>query len=168
VHNKHKTSQTNALEYLKFIAVIAVITLVSVWLYNDSAFTGPEEFLRNFMGVFFVVFAGFKLAGYKMFTTMFASYDIAAKRSPLYAKMYPFFELSLGLAYLMDVLPVIRDWAVLIVLGVGSIGVIQEIYHRRSGVYCACLGNVIKLPLSTVSLVEDLTMVVMALFMIVN
>jgi len=165
-HKPHKTSESSGLEYLKFYGVIAAILVVSGWLYGESEVSGVEEYLRHLMGVFLVVFGGFKLAGYKMFTMMFAGYDLIAKKSRVYAQAYPFIELTLGLVYLLDWLPVLRDWLALAIFGVGTIGVFQEIYHRRSGVYCACLGNVIKLPLSTVSLVEDAAMVVMALFMI--
>jgi hypothetical protein len=52
-------------------------------------------------------------------------------------------------------------------MGVGTIGVYQEI-KKRSGVHRACLGNVIKLPLSTVSLIEDVGMGLMAMFMLFN
>jgi hypothetical protein len=45
--------------------------------------------------------------------------------------------------------------------------VAQEL-KRRAGIHCACLGNVIKLPLSTVSLVEDIGMGLMAAAMLVH
>lgn len=166
-HTDHThTSEANFKEYAKFYGVILAILAISGWLYGESEAIGAGEYLRYLMGVFLVVFAGFKLAGYKMFATMFAGYDLIAKRYPFYAKAYPFIELGLGLVYLADVLGGLRDWLALIIFGVGTIGVAQEIYHRRSGVYCACLGNIIKLPLSTVSLVEDVAMVGMALWML--
>jgi len=46
------------------------------------------------MGVFLTVFAGLKLIGYKMFTMMFAGYDLIAKKSRLYASAYPVIELG--------------------------------------------------------------------------
>jgi len=166
-HTDHiHTSEASFKEYAKFYGVIIAILAISGWLYGGSETIGAGEYLRYLMGVFLVVFAGFKLAGYRMFVTMFAGYDLIAKRYQLYAQAYPFIELALGLVYLADVLGGLRDWLALIIFGVGTIGVAQEIYHRRSGVYCACLGNIIKLPLSTVSLVEDLSMALMALVML--
>lgn len=160
--SSHMVSGENSpKEYIKFALVIISITVVA-WLFNDG---GWAEYLRWFMGVFFVVFAGFKLVGYKMFAMMFTGYDVVAKRFKPYAYAYPFIELSLGLLYLFDAVPMVRDVVTVLVMGVGTIGVAQEI-KKRSGIHCACLGNVIKLPLSTVSLVEDVGMGLMALAML--
>lgn len=126
---------------------------------------GWQEFLRYFMGVFFVVFASFKFVGYSMFAMMFAGYDVVAKRFKPYAYAYPFIELVLGIMYLDNSAPFARDIITVVVMGVGTIGVVQEL-QKRSGIHCACLGNVIKLPLSTVSLVEDVGMGLMALAML--
>lgn len=163
---KHDTSSNDSVEYLKFAGVMAFIILVSTLIYNlwDSA----HHWMPVFMGVFLITFSGFKLAGYKMFVMMFRGYDPIAKKSKLYAQAYPFIELLLGVAFLFNVLPIASNILVILLLGIGSIGVFQEIYHRRSGFYCACLGNIIKLPLSTVSLVEDVTMVAMAATMLIT
>jgi hypothetical protein len=149
-------------EYLKFVLVILTITFISLLFNNKYGTSSPMEYMRWFMGVFFLVFASFKLIGYQMFALMFAGYDIVAKRFKLYAYLYPFIELGLAILYLTNALPTTRDVLTVIIMGVGSIGVFQEI-KKRSGIHCACLGNVIKLPLSTVSLVEDVGMGLMAL-----
>lgn len=152
-------------EVAKFVAVIASIFLVSFIVYSLSAATGFMEWMRWFMGVFFVVFAGFKFAGYAMFAQMFTGYDVIAKRFKPYAYVYPFIELFLGALYIFDIAPLPRDIATVVIMGVSAIGVFQEI-KKRSGIHCACLGNIIKLPLSTVSFVENASMGVMALAMI--
>ncbi len=153
-------------EYLKFALVIVSITAAS-WLltvaYGPTSLTG---FLRWFMGVFFLVFASFKFIGYKMFALMFAGYDVVAKRFKAYAYVYPLVESALAVLYLTNSVPILRDWSTLVIMSVGSIGVTQEV-KRRSGVHCACLGNVIKLPLSIVSLIEDVGMGLMALLLII-
>ncbi len=152
-------------EYFKFALVLLAITIVSFGLYRLAGFGGAMEWMRWFMGVFFVVFAVFKLIGYGMFPLMFAGYDVIAKRFEPYAYAYPFIELALGAAYLFNLAPVPRDAITLLIMGIGTIGVAQEL-RRRSGIHCACLGNVIKLPLSTTSLVEDVGMGLMAAYML--
>ncbi len=152
-------------EVAKFILVIGGILLTSVLL---TKLYGPHSFEgwgRWFMGIFFVVFASFKFIGYQMFAMMFAGYDIVAKRFKPYAYAYPFIEVALGLLYIFNLIPDIRDLLVVIILGVGTIGVTKET-QKRSGIHCACLGNVIKLPLSTVSLLEDAGMGLMAFIML--
>jgi Methylamine utilisation protein MauE len=153
-------------EIAKFMLVIAGITITSWLLYRGYGQSGLVEFLRWFMGVFFLVFGSFKLIGYGMFVEMLAGYDVVAQRIKAYANVYPFIELALAGLYLANIAPIPRDLATVLVMGVGSIGVAQEI-RRRSGIHCACLGNVIKLPLSTVSLIEDVGMGLMALIMLV-
>lgn len=155
-------------EYLKFAAVLAFIVAATILICNATTETrGVEHFLRIFMGVFSVTFATFKLIGYKMFTVMLRTYDVVAKKLPFYSNLFPFIQLALGIVFLLDILPDYRSFAMLLFSGVASIGVLQEIYKRNAGnIHCACLGNIIKLPLSTVSFVEDAGMFVLALFMI--
>jgi hypothetical protein len=48
---------------------------------------------------------------------------------------------------------------------VGSLGVIATL-RRREQIQCACLGTVIQLPMSTVTLIEDAGMALMAAIML--
>ena len=157
--------ESSPLEYVKFGLVLSTVLLLSIALNFKFGHSGWQDYSRWFMGVFFVVFAGFKFAGYSMFAMMFAGYDVVAKRFRVYAYAYPFIELGLGVLYVVNVLPLARDIATVIVMGVSLVGVTHEI-KKRSGVHCACLGNIIKLPLSTVSLVEDAGMGLMAVAML--
>ena len=158
--------KSNLVEYIKFSLVIAGIILVSYLLYNYGGVEGIPTYMRWFMGVFMATFAAFKFVGYKTFAATFAGYDIVARRFSFYGKLFPFIEMSLALLYLLDILPVGRNLLVALVTGIAAIGVFREIYRRKSGVHCACLGSIIKLPLSTVSLIEDLAMFVMAIVML--
>ena len=168
MHNHDDNTESSIVEYAKFVAVIALIFSASYFIYSLSDFSDGYEYMRIFMGVFLVVFAGFKFAGYNMFVMMFQGYDLIAKKSKLYAQLYPSIELALGVLFLADLAPYPRNITVLTLMGVGAVGVAQEIFHKRSGIRCACLGNIIKLPLSTVSLVENVSMVAMASVMIVR
>lgn len=165
MHQEHSAmvaSESSTREYFKFVIVILLIALTSFFLNGKYGASSLFGFFRLFMGVFFLVFASFKFIGYKMFAMMFAGYDIIAKKFKAYAFAYPFIELALAVLYLGNIAPNIRDVATIVIMGIASIGVIQEI-QKRSGMHCACLGNIIKLPLSTVSLFEDVGMGLMAL-----
>jgi hypothetical protein len=56
-------------------------------------------------------------------------------------------------------------WAALILSLVGAVGVIQSV-ARRQTIQCACLGTVFKLPMSTVTVIENLGMAAMAAWML--
>lgn len=153
-------------EYIKFAFVIAAIVFISTALayaQNDLTLLG---WMRWFMGVFFIVFASFKFIGYEMFVEMYPNYDLIAMRAKSYGYVYPFLELGLGLMYIGNVAPGARDVVTLVVMGVGAIGVARTL-QQHHGIQCACLGNIIRLPLSTTSLVEDTGMAAMALVMLV-
>jgi hypothetical protein len=121
-----------------------------------------------FMAVFFLTFGSFKLIGYQMFVMMYPTYDIIAARYKFYAYIYPFIELTFGAMYLLDIGGAQRDIFTALVMSVGALGVYREIRNKRGKkIQCACLGNIIKLPLSTVTLLEDVVMGVMAVAMLV-
>lgn len=115
------------------------------------------------MAGFFLVFSFFKLLNLTAFADSYQMYDIVAKRSRAYALGYPFVELRL--AYLTDFQPQLTNVVTLIVMGVSTIGVLQSILSKKK-IRCACLGAVFNLPMSVVTLIEDLLMVEMAAAML--
>ena len=54
----------------------------------------------------------------------------------------------------------------LVVMLIGALGVLLVLLDKRS-IRCACLGTALNLPMTKVTLVEDLTMAVMAAAMLV-
>lgn len=67
---------------------------------------------------------------------------------------------------MLHAFPVFTNIATVVVMGLSSIGVIQSILQKRT-IQCACLGTVFKLPMSTVTIIEDLLMVIMAIVMLI-
>lgn len=122
--------------------------------------------MQHFMGGFFVTFAFFKLLDVRGFADAFQSYDLAARRFPLYASAYPWIELSLGIAYLTNFAPLATNVVTLILMGLGLVGVTQALLAKRR-IQCACLGTVFKLPMSKVTFVEDFLMAAMAMIALV-
>ncbi|HYD23117.1 MAG TPA: MauE/DoxX family redox-associated membrane protein [Flavipsychrobacter sp.] len=125
------------------------------------------EWMSHFMAGFFLVFSFFKLMNLRGFAEGYRSYDVVARAIPAYGFIYPFIELGLGIAFLTQWQPLGTNIVTLIVMGVSTIGVVQSLL-RKSPFQCACLGTVIKLPLSKVTLFEDLLMVLMSIIMIVG
>ena len=128
---------------------------------NGLAGVHWHETMRYFMAGFFLVFSFFKLLDVPAFADAYAGYDLLAKRWHSWGLIYPFVELALGLAYLANWNPLLTNWATLLIMGFSAIGVIQAVLDKRS-IRCACLGAVFKLPMSTVTIIEDVGMVAMA------
>lgn len=152
-------------EYLPLVYVLSVII---VFVGVIEAYVGYFEWMlsmRLFMGLFFLLFGFFKLLDLKGFAGAYSEYDILAKRIKWYAYLYPFIELLLGILYLFNMYPLFTNYMTLIVMGISSIGVIQAVTSKRR-IHCACLGVVVKLPMTTVTIIEDVGMGLMALIMI--
>ena len=128
---------------------------------NGLAGVTMMETMRYFMAGFFLVFSFFKLLDIKAFATAYSGYDLLARRWRGWGLIYPFVELALGIAYLAQFNPLLTHWVTIIVMGFSAIGVIRAVASKTQ-IQCACLGTVFKLPMSTVTIVEDVGMVLMA------
>jgi cation transport ATPase len=126
-----------------------------------------DETMRYFMAGFFLVFSFFKLLDIRAFANAYAGYDLLAARWQGWGLLYPFVELGLGLAYLARVSPAATYWVTILVMGFSAIGVVRAVLSKTK-IPCACLGTVFKLPMSTVTIVEDVGMVLMAAWMLVT
>lgn len=120
------------------------------------------DLMRHFMGGFFIAFSFFKMLDLDGFSQSYRTYDLVAKAWPAYGLIYPFVELFLGLAYLVGWQPQIVNSVTAIVMGVSLLGVIRAVTSKQT-IRCACLGTVFNLPMSTVTIIEDGSMLLMAL-----
>lgn len=142
---------------LVFGYILGVTMLVE---FTANSFDGMR-WMRHFMAGFFLVFSFFKLLDVPAFAMSYSSYDIVARRWLGWGYVYPFVELAFGLLFLTNIQPVFTNAATFVVMGISTVGVIQSLIAKRK-FQCACLGAVFNLPMSTITLVEDLLMVGMA------
>lgn len=125
-----------------------------------------KEVMGQFMGGFFIIFSFFKLLNLKGFSDAYSTYDLLAKRWPSYGYIYPFIELGLGIAYWSHIEDLWVDVATIVVMGFSSLGVMQSLMQKQK-IKCACLGTVFNLPMSSITLIEDLLMMIMAISMVI-
>ena len=147
--------------YLPLMVIIALIAVVAcitsqTWL----------EFIEYFMAGFFVVFAGFKLIDLPGFAHGYFSYDLLAQRVMAYGYVYPFIELVFGLSMLAGFMPEWLLWTEFGVMTFSGLGVAIKLVKREE-FQCVCLGTVLKVPLTYVTLIEDFGMAILALILIV-
>jgi cation transport ATPase len=168
VHHDHINSEAASwlTTYKPILLIFAFITGVSVIVSYHNEMVDGMQFMRVFMAGFFLVFSFFKFLNLKGFASSYMMYDIVAKKIPAYGFVYPFLELAMGIAYLTQFNLVFTNWATLTIMGVSSIGVIESVLNKKK-IRCACLGAVFNLPMSTVTIIEDLLMVAMAALMLV-
>ena len=151
--------------YKPLLLVIAYIITITLTIEISFGHFVSNRWMQNFMAGFFIVFSFFKLLDLVGFANSYAMYDLLAKRCKSYAYTYPFIELGLGLAYILQLHMTAVYWVTLIVMGFSTIGVILAVSKKQT-IQCACLGTGFNLPMSTVTIIEDLAMVAMAVFML--
>lgn len=147
---------------LTAFAYITGIALLTAW--QGDTLNG-KRFMQFFMAGFFLAFSFFKMLDLSGFADSYSSYDVLAKRWHGYGFIYPFIELALGIAYVIDFNPFITNITTIVVMGFSTIRVLQSVLNKRK-IRCACLGAVFNLPMSTVTIIEDLLMVAMAAIML--
>lgn len=144
------------------ITIVFCIILSAIESNNFDA----EKLMYNFMGYFFIFLSLFKFFDLNGFVKGFATYDLITARIRWYGYLYPFIEFSLGAAYLMQFNIVVVNIVTLIVMSASGAGVLKSILSGQK-IKCACLGAVLNVPLSTVSVLENFGMGAMAAYKLI-
>ena len=124
------------------------------------------RWMNHFMAAFFLVFSFFKFLNLNGFATSYSMYDVIATKFKPWGYIYPFIELILGIAFLLNFQPIFTNIVTFFVMLISIIGVINTVINKRK-IQCACLGDVFNLPMSTVTIVEDGLMIVMSIIMLI-
>jgi copper chaperone CopZ len=151
--------------YRPLLLLLGYILLASIGVQAAHGAVTVNETMRYFMAGFFLAFSFFKFLDLPAFASAYAGYDLLAAKWKGWGYLYPFLELGLGLAYLTHWQPELTHWITIIVMGFSAIGVIRAVVNKQT-IRCACLGSVFNLPMSTVTIVEDVGMVLMAAWML--
>jgi len=151
-------------DFLPLIVIFSTVlglTILTQYIRGFSWFNA----MSDFMGFFFIIFGSFKLVNLTGFVKAYKMYDIIAQHSTAYAYAYPFIELALGVAYLARLFPFTTNVITLIIMTISSIGVAIELAKGKT-IICACLGALFTIPMTYVTLAEDILMAGMALLML--
>lgn len=151
--------------YRPLLLVFGYIILVTLMTAISYGSWDLMHLMRVFMAGFFLVFSFFKMLNLQGFADSYSMYDIVAKRFRAWGYVYPFVELALGIAFSVNFYPVVTNSITLLVMLVSIVGVLQSVFNKRK-IRCACLGAVFNLPMSTVTIIEDLLMIGMSAAML--
>lgn len=154
------------IQQLKPLFLIFSYLFVTAFLLNYKQWN-LEAAMLDFMGLFYIVFSFFKLLDLKGFPESFKRYDPLAKALPIYAPIYPFIELGLGLLFLMRFQINLALVITLVVLGITTFGVVKSLLDKKA-IRCACLGTTLNLPMTEATFIENAIMIVMAITMLLK
>jgi hypothetical protein len=160
---KKKRLLNSIAPYKPLIVMILCVLAGSVVLSQ----TLHHMWMPLFMGLFLLNFAMFKLFDVKGFAQSFAMYDVVAKRSNIYALAYPFIELGLALCFLGHWMPYETNFFTAIIMAVGLVGILS---NKLSGkeTRCACMGSLIDVPVGSITILENSSMALMALYSLIT
>ncbi|WP_395048119.1 heavy-metal-associated domain-containing protein [Flavobacterium sp.] len=147
--------------YKPILLIFFYILLVTTLVQTQNTKFDFMQAMRHFMSGFFLIFSFFKLLNLKGFAESYVMYDVLAKQIPIWAYLYVFIELGLGIAFLINFNPIVTNLITVIVMSISIIGVLQSVLNKKK-IQCACLGAVFNLPMSTVTIIEDALMIGMS------
>lgn len=147
--------------YIPLVVIISLIIITSLIAEIREGGFEITSFVINFMSGFFLVFGGIKLFDLPAFADGYSTYDIIASRFKAYGYVYPFIEIGFGLIMLAGIHTVPVLLAEMVVMILSGIGVLIKILKKEEFM-CVCLGTVLKVPLTYVTLVENFGMALLA------
>lgn len=154
----------NFLPLIIIFIVILVMTFVKSWWSADISWEW-YEIMYDFMGCFLMVFGFFKMINLRKFVEAYQEYDLIAKRFKIYGYLYPFIEFFLGICYFFRYQLVAVNIITIILMAINGVGVFNALRQGKQ-IVCACLGALFNIPMTYVTLSEDLLMGLMALVML--
>lgn len=153
-------------EFIPLISILSLVLVFTISRQYQYEFSWQNGML-DFMGAFFLVFGFFKLINLREFAQAYRLYDLPSQHIPGYAVAYPFIEIALGLCFLMRYQLMGANIITVVLMLVGSWGVLRAL-QKKETLVCACLGALFKVPMTYVTLGEDIIMGVMALIMLLR
>ncbi len=159
----HNTAKVGVLSYWPIAAIYLVAALISLYSVQFHAYL---DYMSHLMGWVLVFFGIIKLSDVVGFAKGFAKYDPLARRSIVYAQIYPFLEITLGVLFLLQLLILPATLITLFIYSASLYGALQSMLKKET-LHCVCLGTYFKLPLSTVTTIEASFMILMCIWMLV-
>jgi hypothetical protein len=156
---QHKLS-----EYIPLFIVFAFIALSS-WIYLNLTSYTLLSGMNAVMGFFFLYFSLFKFLNLPGFAQGYQEYDLIAHNFKLWGWFYPFIEIGLATLFLLKNQSMWLYIATIIITLINVTGVGIKL-AKREKFMCLCLGTILKVPLTTVSLIEYAVMGLMAVIML--
>jgi len=152
------------------VAALFAMTALMALAASFAAFGSPFTLRAAewFVSFSMCALALLKLQDVESFSTMFLNYDLLARRWVPYSYVYPFAEGLAGVLMTAQALDWLSIPVALFIGTIGAVSVFKAVYIDKRAIKCACVGGSSKVPLGFVSLTENLAMVGMAIWMLLQ
>ncbi len=159
----HSVAPTSVWAYWPIALIYIIAALVSLYTVQWHIY---PDYMSHVMGWVLILFGAIKLSDVVGFANGFAKYDPLAKQSIVYAQVYPFLEIALGVLFILQLFILPATLITLFIYSASFYGALQSIMKKET-LHCVCLGTYFKLPLSTVTIIEASFMILMCIWMLV-
>ena len=149
-----------------FITIFIINYIYLTYIKKDTALNvniNKTELMNNTMGTILLVFGGLKLFDLQKFSNIFAKYNLISKQIPYYSYFYPFIEIILAIALFFRYSLNIVYGLIIILMIISLISVSISLYQGQN-LRCGCLGSFFHLPLSYVTISENVVMLLMSFY----
>ena len=148
------------------LLALSLVLISSLSLHIGEDNFELNEWMVSYMGIFFLLFSFLKLIDVKGFSGSFKKYDLISKIIPSFAITYPFIELFLALTFLSGYFLITSYIMTLLFMTSQFFGVFISL-QKKEAIKCACMGSSINIDISTLTLIENLVMILMSSYMII-
>ena len=152
----------NLHSFILILSLFLIIYLVNyTYLYYKYKEINKKELMNNIMGTVFLVFSVLKFLDLTKFVKIFSKYDLITKFIPIYGYIYPFIELTLSILFFSRKY-LKYSYIVSIILMITSLLSVGISMIKGQQLRCGCLGSFLHIPLSYVTISENVIMLLMA------
>ncbi len=148
------------------LLALSLVLISSLSLHIGEDNFELNEWMVSYMGIFFLLFSFLKLVDVKGFSGSFKKYDLISKIIPSFAITYPFIELFLAITFLSGYFLITSYIMTLLFMTSQFFGVFISL-QKKEVIKCACMGSSINIDISTLTLIENLVMILMSSYMII-
>jgi glutaredoxin len=162
-------TDTKVSSYRPVLVVFAIALLLALGA-GIAAFgtVMTLQVVQWFLAFLVTLLAMLKLQDVEAFTNRFISYDLLAQRWVPYAYLYPYGEALVGLLMAAGIVTAVSIPLAVFMGGVGTVSVFKSVYLEKRQLTCACVGGGGKVPLGFISLVENVAMFAMGIWMLID
>lgn len=151
-------------EYLKLVGVIVGVLLLSLILTFGRGWD-IKYLWTDFIAIIFISSAAYKIFRLEIFSEIFKTFDVVARRWQIWSYLLPFVELALGAGYLLSNGSAILYVATIIVMVLAIYSFIHQ-PNNKSHIQYACLDRTIRLPLATLDLIEGILVLILTVVVV--
>lgn len=150
-----------------FIPLAFALVLIAYFSWVGTVLLGGDGvfFARVFLGGFLVTFGILKFLGMDDFVQTFRRYDLIAMRVPLYAVIYPYIEMALGIGFLTGYMLVVVSVIALVLGVVTALSATIAIVGGQKYA-CACMGYLFDIPLTRFTVLQGLLLFVFSMYIL--